>query len=316
MTAASRSSCSHLRSRCQITKSVVLRFNIRSLNKGERCVWRDGRTKKPWRVEKRLYHKCEHLLGFSVCLHRSVSISFVRPVSLSFCASACLFSLFSRCAFCPGHIHTHIYIYTHKRVCTSFSHFLVVIICFEIEVVKVARARADPAEDWQRPRHWRSWCTRSGWNRGGTWLDGLFNRLMHKYRPKMAVPRSRITLSYRDNVKWTRYTYYIRHSPSLTLFLSLLIHVLPLLHVPTVHPVLVLADNLCRARDTLLSTVFSIEGFVCFRITRFRTFPRAKSSKISKLLDSGTAGTRRRLSLICIFQNHLTNIHPFDFIIQ
>lgn len=116
--------------------------------------------------------------------------------SLSFCASACLFSLFSRCAFCPGLAHTHTHIHTqtclYLFLTLSGRHHLF----FEIEVIKVARARADPAEDWQHPRHWRSWCTRSGWNRGGTWFDGLFSRLMHKYRPKMAVARSQITLSF------------------------------------------------------------------------------------------------------------------------
>lgn len=94
-------------------------FNVRSLNRGE-ISGVMGETKKPWRVEKRLYHKCEHPLGFSVCLHRSVSISFVRPVSLPFCASACLFSLFSRCAFYPGHTYTRTR--THTQTSLPLSH--------------------------------------------------------------------------------------------------------------------------------------------------------------------------------------------------
>lgn len=113
MTAASRSSCSHLRSRSQITKKVVLRFNVRSLNQGERCVWRDGRTKKPWRIEN-VSTTSVNIPLVSVCASIVLFLSRSFGSSLSSRASACLFS---RCAFCPSHTHTH----THKRV-LSFSH--------------------------------------------------------------------------------------------------------------------------------------------------------------------------------------------------
>lgn len=132
------------------------------------------------------------------CVPPSFCFYLVRSARLSLVLCLCLpvLTVLLLCFLSWSHTHTHIHIHTQTCLYFFFTlsgrHHL----CFEIEVVKVARARADPAEDWQRPRHWRSWCTRSGWNRGGTWFDGLFSRLMHKYRPKMAVARSRITLSF------------------------------------------------------------------------------------------------------------------------
>lgn len=164
-------------------------------------------------------------------LSRSFGPSLSRSVPLPAC-SHCSLAVLSILV-----THTHVHVHTHKRLylflTLSGRHHL----CFEIEVVKVARARADPAEDWQRPRHWRSWCTRSGWNRGGTWLDGLFSRLMHKYRPKMAVARSRITLSFMSR---QMDQIYILHSLlSFSNALSLAPHSCAAASscVPTIHPV-------------------------------------------------------------------------------